>query len=98
MATADADVAQLTIIHRPQRFDRLPAYPIRGEAVSPVAEHAGETAKGGCGCSRIDRGHCSLQSWCSGQAPTLTRNAEKRWRLALGLLSPPRCNLGLVKS
>src|SRR5215510_9872528 len=62
MAAGDADVAQLTIVHRSQRFDRFPAYPIRGKAIGQIAEHTGETAKGGCGssfCSRVDRGHFS---------------------------------------
>src|SRR5436190_7896384 len=61
MAAADADVAQLTIIHRTQRFDGLAAYQVAGKAVRPVAEQADESAQGarsrGLNCGRIDRGH-----------------------------------------
>src|SRR5690242_19865983 len=83
MAAGDADVAQLTIVHRPQRFDRFPAYPERGKAIGPVAKRAGETAKGGCGsglCSRVDRSH--LQSPVVMQRPSTAGDADAGKALA----------------
>lgn len=101
MAAGDADVGELTIIHRAQRLIASRRTQNAARLLAQIAERAGETAKGGCGSgcglrSRDDRSHGHSPVVMQRQAPPLTPTPEKRSRLVLGLLSPPRCNLGLV--
>src|SRR5258705_8162736 len=95
VAAHDPDVAQRTIVELTERFDRSPAFQIRGQsegALSGPADHSGErTRDRGLRSRRRDRGHFTSPSPPRGKATPLeqapvTAVCSLRLRVALALL------------